>query len=427
MPLYSDEMQDIMEKIPGKILKIGLSIIFGTMLLLLVGSYFFKYPEIISCPVVLTTINPPQELYARSTGLISVLAVEEHDTVKSGDLVAVLQNTADYKDAKLLESFLMNLQKTTVWDSIIVIQNLPINLSLGELQPNYLQLFKAWNNFKHYLKQGYLPLKIKLQGGKIKKKKDASKELRYREQLQFNNFQLAEKQFRRDSVFYHRFTDGMSLADYEKQMQTYLQSESSYLSFCALVDEVESDILVQEEELINLRIQYEEELYTYQQQLDETYRLLYEQYNQWKDKYILESNVDGVITLSNFWSNNQTVNTGERVATVVPFKQTRIIGRATIDMIGIGKVKKGQMVNIKLNSFPYMEFGFLKGVVNNISLVPEKGKGYLAEIELHHGMQSSYSKEIKFIQEIEGVAEIITKDRRLLDRLINPLKSKIKK
>ena len=425
MPLYSDEIQEIMGKIPGKILKIGLSIIFGTILLLLVGSYFFKYPEIISCPITLTTINPPQGLYARSTGLISKLAVYEHDTVRRGDLVAVLESTADYEDTKLLKLFLINLQEVDTWDSIVSSKNLPINLSLGELQSNYLQLFKALNNFKQYLNQSYLPLKIKLQNEKINKKKNAFNKLRYREQLQFNSFKLAEKQFHRDSAFYHRFTDAVSLTEYEKTVQIYLQNKSSFLSFCASVCEAENDILLQKEELINLQILYKKELYTHDQQLDEAYSLLSEQYNQWESKYILKSNIDGLITLSNFWSKNQAVNTGERIATVVPFEQIRIIGRATIDMVSIGKVKKGQIVNIKLKSFPYMEFGLLKGVVNNVSLIPEKGKGYIAEIELLNGMQSSYSQEMKFIQETEGTAEIITKDRRLLDRLINPLKSKI--
>lgn len=39
---------------------------------------------------------------------------------------------------------------------------------------------------------------------------------------------------------------------------------------------------------------------------------------------------------------------------------------------GFGKVQRGQEVNVKLNGFPYMEFGILKGLVKSISQVPEK-------------------------------------------------------
>lgn len=70
--------------------------------------------------------------------------------------------------------------------------------------------------------------------------------------------------------------------------------------------------------------------------------------------------------------------------------------------------------------------GYFGGVVNNISLVANNEKGYIAEIVLTEGMQSSYKEQLKFIQDIEGTAEIITKEERLLNKLINPLKSKLK-
>lgn len=426
MPLYSEEIQDIMGRIPGKILKIGLTVIFATVLLLLLGSYSFKYPEVISCPVSLTTINPPQELYARSTGKIALLKVKEHDTVSCGSLVAILQNTAIYEDTEILAYCLKQLEQPSDWDSMVRHREFPENLFLGELQVGYLQLCKGWKNFSYYIRQGYLPLKITLQSQQISRNKDAYQELCYRQKLQEQDFDLVRKQYLRDSAFYHRFPDAISLADHEKQEQAYLQKKSSYLSFRATVHEAESSILKQEEQLVDLKIQYEKELHSYRQELDEAYRLLYGNYRQWQEKYVITSSIDGIITLTGYWSENQTVNSGELLATVIPSEDTQIIGRAVIDMAGIGKVEPGQKVNIKLNGFPYMEFGILRGVVNHISLVPEKDKGYVAEIRLNEGMQSSYRKQLHFIEKIEGTAEIITADRRLLSRLIEPFKSKIK-
>lgn len=425
MPLYSEEIQDIMGCIPGRILKIGLTIIFTIVLLVLIGSYFFKYPEIISCPITLTTINPPQELYARSTGMITQLAANEHDTVKAGRLIAILRNTADYKDTKVLESNLQAWEQVVIWDSIVQYQKLHSNLKLGELQTGYSQLIKAWNNFHHYLTQKHLPLKIALQTTQIQKDKKAYGELVHRLQLEKQDFLLSEKQFKRDSSFYHRFRDAMSLSDYEKITQVYLQKKTVYLNSYASLLETENNILKEEEQLIDLNIQYEKELNSHRQELDESYQLLYENYRQWKEKYLLVSDISGVVTLTGYWSEQQTVNAGERIATIVPLEHTQIIGRAYIGMTGIGKVEKGQKVNIKLDGFPYMQYGLLRGVINHISLVPEKEKGYMAEINLTDGMESSYQESLKFIQQIEGTAEIITADRRLLTKLIAPFKSKI--
>ena len=114
------------------------------------------------------------------------------------------------------------------------------------------------------------------------------------------------------------------------------------------------------------------------------------------------------------------------VFTVVPFDEQKIIGKATVPLAGAGKVQIGQRVNIKLDNFPHMEFGLLEGKVSNISMVPvatEKGGYYSAEIELSNKLVTNYNKELPFNQEMQGNGEIITKDRRLIERLVEPLVS----
>ena len=343
MPLYSEEIQDIIGKIPGRLLKVGLSVIFGIILFVIIGSYFFRYPEIISCPLVLTTINPPVELYARTTGMISRLNVREHDTVEVGQVIAVIKNTADYGDALKLESLLRQLEKITIWDSVVIRKELPFRLELGELQAGYLQLCRLWNEFQHYLLQGHLPLKMEIQKRHIRQEELNYQELCCRQELQQKDFELTKKQFTRDSVFFRRFQEAVSQVDFEKQMQTFLQKKSAYLSFCTSVREAGNGILKRQEELVDLEIRYEKELAAYRQQLDEMYRLLYESFRQWKEKYIVSSEVAGTVTLTGYWSTNQTISAGERLATVVPLAPSSIIGRAIVDMNGIGKVQKGKL------------------------------------------------------------------------------------
>ena len=64
----------------------------------------------------------------------------------------------------------------------------------------------------------------------------------------------------------------------------------------------------------------------------------------------------------------------------------------------------------------------LKGRIRSISLVPGE-KGYVADIDLEDGMTSSYKENLKFIQQMDGTAEIVTKDLRLIYRFINPLRA----
>jgi len=140
----------------------------------------------------------------------------------------------------------------------------------------------------------------------------------------------------------------------------------------------------------------------------------------------LKTPIAGQVTFTNFWSVNQFVSSGNVVFTVVPSNDQEIIGKATVPLTGAGKVEVGQRVNIKLDNYPYMEFGLLEGKVTNISMVPvanEAGGYYTAEIELINKLNTNYKKELPFNQEMQGNAEIITKDRRLIERLVEPLVS----
>lgn len=425
MPLYSEEVQDILGRIPGKILHIGLAIIFGILLMVMIGSYFIQYPQVISCPLSLTTINPPIALYANTTGKIEHLFVEENEKVIPGQVIATIMNTARYEDIQTLEKTLENLSGIIDWDSIV--QNNPINqhLVLGELQTYYIKLCKSWINYHNYLKQNHIPIKTALLKSQISKQNEIYESLKQQRIFMQKDFSLTEKQFQRDSTFFYKYRDAISIVEYEKQMQNYLQKKTAYLNFCSSIKDSENNILKLNESLIDLQIQYEKELEAFRLELDEAYRLIIESYNQWKEKYIISSPIGGILTYTSPWTEKQTINSGEKIVTIVPEEKTQIIGKATIDMNGIGKVRVGQQVNIKLNGFPYMEFGYLKGRISKISLVPEKKQGYIADIVLTEGMQSSYKEPLNFIQEMEGIADIITKDESLLSRFLQPLKYKL--
>ncbi len=132
------------------------------------------------------------------------------------------------------------------------------------------------------------------------------------------------------------------------------------------------------------------------------------------------------MAFANFWSISQFISTGSVVFTVIPEKEHKIIGRAIVPVTGAGKIKSGQKVNIKLDNYPYIEFGIIESEISKISMVPvsaEKESYCNVEINLANKLITNYKKEIPFNQKVQETAEIITKDRRLIERLIEPLVS----
>ena len=58
-----------------------------------------------------------------------------------------------------------------------------------------------------------------------------------------------------------------------------------------------------------------------------------------------------------------------------------------------GKVKTGQKVNIRLQNFPENEYGILRGIVTNVSLVPvQTGDAvyYAVEVSLPDNLVTTY-------------------------------------
>ena len=133
--------------------------------------------------------------------------------------------------------------------------------------------------------------------------------------------------------------------------------------------------------------------------------------------------------MNQYWTNNQNVTAGNIVFNIVPANQGEIIGKELLPTERSGKVKKGQKVNIRFNNYPDKEFGIVKGTVKNISLIPvadgQNIKSYMVDIQLPNGLRTSYNKELPFLPEMEGQADIITEDITLLERFLLPLKKVI--
>jgi HlyD family secretion protein len=94
-----------------------------------------------------------------------------------------------------------------------------------------------------------------------------------------------------------------------------------------------------------------------------------------------------------------------------------------------GKVRIGQKVNIRLQNFPENEYGILRGIVSNISLVPaQTGETvyYTVEITLPNKLITTYKKELPSLPNMQGQADIITDDISLLERLVLPVKRILK-
>ena len=94
MPLsqnhYSEETQSILGQTPSWILSWGITIIFGILIVIMLGCYFIKYPDTIQTSIVITTENPPANVIAKQDGLIDCLCCNKSEFKDIQILIALI-------------------------------------------------------------------------------------------------------------------------------------------------------------------------------------------------------------------------------------------------------------------------------------------------------------------------------------------------
>ncbi len=418
--LRSEEVQEIIGRTPNRLIQYGITVIFSIVVLLLVGSFFFKYPDVVQARIVLTGDNPPAEIKARTNGKITQFFIKDKQEVKKDEILGIIENTTVYSDFLKLKQQIAIL-KIFIYDSHFDILNFPVpaNLQLGDLQIQYSKLSGEISNYKDFIVLDYHNKKAESLRNQISANQKYLQNLKRQENLSRNDLILTQKQYNRDSILF--VSKSISVFELEKSESQLLQKKYAFLNAKNTITATEITISGLEQNIIELEKQFSEKKTIFEISLRESYENLLAAIALWEQTYLLKSPIDGQITFDKYWTDNQNVTSGETVFTVVPPKTSELTGRAEIPVVGAGKVKKGQRVNVKFDDFPNTEFGTVKGTVSDISLV-RSGEKYTVRVAFPDSLTTSYKKKITFIQNMQGNAEIITENMPLIARMINPLK-----
>jgi HlyD family secretion protein len=418
--LYSEPVQEIMGNPPGKILRWGNTIMFSVFLLFLLFAWLIRYPDTIPAPVEITTMNPPVTLVSKISGHIKYLYVRERERVKPGQLIAVMETTVSIKEFELLKQ----LMDTIIQPQALLFQSLPQFSELGELQGFYGTFLKNLSDLNNYNKNDFYGNKIVSLGEEIKGTQEYIGRLVVKEVFYGENQKLETKKYRRDSSLYAGKV--IPESELEKSYQSLIRINIE-LQQVRLEHSAKSIELAEKRQLLqDYRIKRNEEKENLVSVLNESFHNLGAQINIWENTYLLISPIEGIVSFTRFWSANQSVIKDEPVLNIVPLVTGDFLGRINLKMQRSGKVRTGQIVNIKLSGYPYLEYGMIRGVVKSKSLVPA-GDGYIIEIHLAEGLTTLYGKKLEFTQNMQGTAEIITEDNRLLQKIINPFRYLVSK
>ena len=419
--LRSEEVEDILGKVPGWVTRNGILMLFFIVTLLLLGSWIFKIPDVKRAEIYVTTMQPAADIQSRSDGKIEKLLTEDNEYVAENQALAVIENPADYEDVKLLKT---QLQNFSLQSGRLPELKLQLNgkADLGMIQPDYAAFYKNYRDYREFLYLDYHQRKIELLEKEHEQYIIYSANLEMRASILKEEYQLARNQFVRDSTL---FMQGVvSESDFEDTKSKMLSSRAGWQEMISLKTENDIKTAGIQEQILELQLKKQEQLTSLTTSVEESLNRLKASVSTWEKLYLIVAPIDGQVTFNKIWSVNQNVKAGDKVMTVIPSEQGAYIGKIRLPMSGAGKVKEGHQVNIRFANFPYLEFGMVKGEVSNVSKVPQDDY-YTVEVLLPGGLMTYYGVEISFSQNMQGQAEIITDKMRLLQRIFNPVKSAV--
>ncbi len=413
LELRSEEVQEIIGATPSRILRYGSVSLMFFIICLLTGSYFFKYPDTICGKFYISSSNPPVYLKVWQNSRIEKLLFNDGDTVLQDDVIASIENTANYNDVLLLENWLSD--SFSLDDPLECL----LKLKLGELQDNYAEWQKQLKVYFDFLSQDFQSKEFVTQEERKSYYKKYLNSLREKLQLKNRENRLIHTEYKRDSLL---FLQGViASSDLSKAEQNYVQSSQSEKDLSAQITAIELELNNLETASIELRKACYEKKRDYIYAIEENREKLLAAIAVWKKQNLLTSPIKGIVSLAAIWEENQLVVTGQTVCTIVPLKKNSTIGKLILPIQNAGKIKLGQQVNLKFTNYPYREYGMIITNLTQISVVPDSI--YIASVDLPDTLITNYGIQIPFSQNLQGASEIITESRSLLERIVLPIKA----
>lgn len=411
LELRSENVQDILTRPPHWMIRWGNTIIFMCLVMVILLSYFIKYPEFIAAPILVTSQNPPEKLQATTNSKIEKILILNGDEVKKNEVLMVLQSSADYKDVLALKGLVDSLDQSRVY-------SFPIDrvskFKLGELQGDYNNFAKALQDQNIFSRlDPYAPEDLATNQS-LTEYKSRILTLQQQKKLEEAKFQLNRKNYQRSQELYNQGV--IASMELEKEKIAYLQAQQNLENNNISLSQLEESVYNLKKTKSGTAINAEKDKINYSSLTLQLFEQLRKSLKQWEQTYLISSSTNGVVSFQQFWGENQFLQSGDVILSILPVNKEAIVGRMFVPSMNSGKIADGQKVLIKLDNYQYQEFGIVEGEVRNVSLTPDKDGNYYVDVILPKGLKTSYNKILPFDKELKGNAEIVTKDLRLIER-----------
>lgn len=413
----SPEYDELMGRKPSWFIKVGISIVFGFLVLIICAGFFISYPDKVYIRATVVGDPPPVAVFARTSGNINTF-VADSVTVQKGQVIAQIGQNVSLNEALYLDSLLdaFSVQRLTGGAVDSMMRSLHFGQIFGPFQPEYMQFYESLSNLHLFLSYANFESDIHKFRNMANSYGMLSGKIKNEMELYDKNLEVARKRVLSDSSLANERV--ISQQQYENTRSAFADKQIQFLKSIQASITTESQINQYHMQILQLKNDEFKGRRMQETNLLTTMKILKNSIAKWKEDCLITANFDGVVSFSKKWVSNEFVMSNTELVKLVPtyFKRIEVLG--FLPIANSGKVAVGQQAIIKLDNYPYQEFGFLHGKLEKISIVPSEGN-YQVVLFVDQQLKSSFKTKLHFKNEMQADVEIITKKRSVVARIIS--------
>jgi HlyD family secretion protein len=408
LEINSEEVQEIITAVPSWILRWGITLIFiilGTIVML---SALIEYPDIVKTGLKVNSLNSPKPVLAKQNGKLTALLVKDGQMVTENQSLAYFESTANPDDIIKINRELKQLRDRVLKNELAT-SGLPTGFSLGELQGTYQTFYQQYLQYQSTLRNGYYLNKMAFLENDLKDINTLKTQIIEQRKVQQQEYTNQEEEYKAYQKLYKNKV--ISRSEFTQQENKYLaakyplqQTETSLLNNT-------SSFSAKEKELLDLKHTISEEQAKFLQALNQCIN----ESDAWILQYILRAPVAGKLSFAGIVQQNQNIAANQEVFIVNP-GNTNFFGEIQIPQYNMGKIRKGERTLVKLKSYPFEQYGMIRGRLTFISDVAYKDSVFIAKVSFEKFENKDPNRKIILKNGMQADAEIITEESSLLQR-----------
>src|ERR1035437_343682 len=280
---HTDDMQDIITAVPSWLLRWGITLFFGILVLIVGLSALIRYPDIVKAQLKIGSPNAPKPIVSKISGKLVKLLVTENETVKAGQPLAYLESTANHDKVLTLLTNLKQIQQQALQNKPInnKLFNQADNIQFGELQAAYQTFYGEYLTYISSVNNDFLVKKRAYLLNDLTYLSRQQQQLSAQKAIEQKDFGLAGDEYEMHKKLEQQKVE--TQAELRTEESKYLAKKSTLVQTVSAIITGDNNYAAKQKEILDLDNQIQEEKAKFLQALNS----LISAVEDWKSKYIL--------------------------------------------------------------------------------------------------------------------------------------------